>query len=309
MRSALAVTVLAASIATCGGSRVRLFPAGTDKDEGHGDLARASAKLMTSDGDLFAESAPDPRPDRAYGGAKYGADYVVPQWTYRSIDRTPNYSVLHGRSGAIEGTVRWRGPVPRKRGSICGPVETVRIGADRGIAGVVVYIERVAVGRALPNAGVLVDVGGVIIKQPCALVPAAQIVAPLPAPLAIHGDAARAQLRITGPTQATTIVELEQAGRATLKVDPGITRIDDVDGALASAWVIALEIPYYAITDDAGRFRIDELAPGTYEVTIWHAPIADPAPGPIHYGAPIVVRRRVRVDVARAAKLDVALGR
>ena len=41
-----------------------------------------------------------------------------------------------------------------------------------------------------------------------------------------------------------------------------MTRVDSEDGKLGAAWVIGLDTPYYAITDDAGRFRIDELATG-----------------------------------------------
>jgi hypothetical protein len=94
-----------------------------------------------------------------------------------------------------------------------------------------------------------------------------------------------------------------------LQVPPGITRIDAEDGSLSSAWVLALDTPYYAITDDSGRFRIDELAAGTYDVTIWQAPLPDDGKGAITYGAPLVVHRNVRVEGNKAAKLDVGLGR
>ena len=73
--------------------------------------------------------------------------------------------------------------------------------------------------------------------------------------------------------------------------------IDSDDGKIAAAWVIGLESPYYAITDDAGRYRLDELAPGSYEITFWQPPVASLAPdGTWTYGSPVVVRRTVRVE-------------
>ena len=65
---------------------------------------------------------------------------------------------------------------------------------------------------------------------------------------------------------------------------------------------------YYALTDDAGRYRLDELPPGTYEVTIWQAPLPD-AGKVLTYGPPVVVKRSVTVRAVRTSRLDVALGR
>jgi hypothetical protein len=93
-----------------------------------------------------------------------------------------------------------------------------------------------------------------------------------------------------------------------MQVQAGVTRIDAADGTFASAWIVGLETPYYALTDDHGRFRLDELAAGTYDVTIWQAPLPALANGALTYGAPTVVKRTVRIEEARTARLDVALG-
>lgn len=104
------------------------------------------------------------------------------------------------------------------------------------------------------------------------------------------------------------MLELQEGGRAVVELAPGITRVDGEDGKLGAAWVIALDSPYYAITDDAGRFRLDELATGTYDVTIWQAPLASATPaGVISYGAPLVVHRTVKVEPGRPSKLSIAL--
>ena len=36
-----------------------------------------------------------------------------------------------------------------------------------------------------------------------------------------------------------------------------------------SAWVVVVESPYFALTDDSGDFRIEDVPPGTYTLTTW----------------------------------------
>jgi hypothetical protein len=313
---------LAVVLAACGGARPAApSKAGDPQDEGAGELARASMRLLVGGPDKAAPGAEararpsgeggyggDPYGGGAYGGDPYGgasyAGLAVQQWNYTTPPRTPLYSIGNGLAGAIEGTVTWTGAAPGKLKTACGVIDnpTLRVGSDKGVRGVLVYIDHINVGRALPYYGRPASVGGVLAKHGCALVPAAQLVTPLPASLAVHGDGAKAKIAIDGKSY-----ELQEGGVVTVEVKAGVTRVDG--DALAPAWVMAVTTPYYAITEDSGRFRIDELAPGTYDVTFWQAPVATmAADGSISVGAPIVVHRTVRVDSAgKPARLDVAL--
>lgn len=331
-----AATLLALALIGCGApsQRQQLYAAGTDRDDGHGLLARASSRLMTSDDteaslfpapgatspkDHLADDADEDRQPSGdmYGGGSYGgatyASYVVPPWTYPNVNRLVRYTQRAGLTAAIEGVVSWQGAAPPSLTTSCGVVEALHVGSDRGVGGVLVYIERVTVGRTLPHDGGErrpSSVGGVIVKRGCTLAPAVQVVTPLPAALAIHGDAKRTRLVIMAPAPAAPKpLELQEGGRIELQARPGITHVIADDGALGAARVVGLDTPYYAITDDGGRFRIDELAAGTYEVTFWQPPVATVSGGKLTYGAPIVIRRSIKVDATRSAHLDLTLGR
>lgn len=379
----LALTILAgaSSVANlaCGGShKPPLAKAGADRDEGAGNLARASQRLQsgaeTEEPSAFVDRSrrssrwestyPYAYGGAIYGGAPYGgsiyggatyASWVVPQWTYSPPSRMPRYNVLGNLSGSIEGSVTWVGAPPAKVTTPCGSIDhpTLHVGTDKAARGVIVYIEKVAVGRAVPYYTRPVSVGGTVAKRGCAFAPAAQVVAPLPSSLTVHGDDTRTKLELTideiqpakksggtilgtlagtddafdpddpddvaarpqsgmakgAPTKKTTTAthDLQEGGFVQIEAKQGVTRIEAADRKVSPAWVIGIETPYYAITDDRGRYRIDELAPGTYEVTFWQAPVATLSPaGTWTYGPPIVVRRSVKVG-GKTTQLSVSL--
>lgn len=318
-----AVLLIAAVVACSAPQRSRMYPAGSDKDDGYGDLARMSARLTLGGGaSPFAahrarRTSPEADPDGgdayggdAYGGDAYGGVPIAPALGTSGAPRAapPRYIPTTGLTGAIEGTVTWRGAPPPPLTTACGPIENpgIRVAPNRGVTGVLVYIERVEIGRTLPGVGRTPIVGGIITKRGCALGPAVQILTPLPADLAIHGDATEVKLRVALPG-GTRLFDLQPAGRIVLTAPPGVIRVEADDDSLSPAWVVATSTPYYALTDERGRFRLDELAPGNYDVTFWQPPLATAVHGKLVYGLPVVVRRPVKVDPARPARLDLAL--
>jgi hypothetical protein len=348
----------------CGGAQSTKLTRGGDNDEGAGELARASLKLsmdshdtgdegFADDEDAAAEQrrayarygdmyGGDPYGGDPYGGDPYGgtsyANWRMPQWNYNTPNRSPTYQVTVGLPGSIEGSVSWNGPLPGKLASPCGPIDnpTLRVSQDKRVRGVIVYIEKIEIGRATPYYTRPASVGGVLAKHNCTLAPAAQIVAPLPGSIEIHGDATRAKIRITPPkataakpaaapvdeedlevdepaARPTPISrdpktqEMEEGGLVVAEVADGVTKVDGDDGKLGAAWVLGLDTPYFAITDDTGRYRIDELAAGTYDVTFWQPPIASIGrDGTWAYSAPIVVKRKVTVG-SKTAQLSVVM--
>lgn len=325
-----ATSVLVIGAIACGGSGQQhpLYGAGSEKDEGHGVLARASSKLMTGtevESDGLGDRGAKPSSEyggTAYGGASYGmygggayggqsyASYVAPAWGYPSVNRTPSYTQKPGLASSIDGKISWRGAAP-KLTTRCGVVKPLDVSAEHTVASVLVYIERVTVGRVLPHTSGEqrpATVGGVVVKRGCAFVPSVQVVTPVPASLTVHGDSKPARIRITGPGGDAKQSDLHEGGRVALQAKTGVTRVESDDGTLGAAWVVGVDTPYYAITDDRGRFRIDELAPGTYEVTIWQPPVPTVTAGSLVYGAPVIVRKSVKVG-AGTTRLDLTLDR
>ncbi|HNV26419.1 MAG TPA: carboxypeptidase regulatory-like domain-containing protein [Nitrospira sp.] len=40
--------------------------------------------------------------------------------------------------------------------------------------------------------------------------------------------------------------------------------------AYMESWAMAVNNPYYAVTDDQGAFKIENIPPGTYQMVVWH---------------------------------------
>ncbi len=57
----------------------------------------------------------------------------------------------------------------------------------------------------------------------------------------------------------------------TEKLDkPEVVRVQcDVHGWM-SAWIAVTDHPYYAVTDEAGAFKLDNVPPGKHAVEVWH---------------------------------------
>jgi hypothetical protein len=66
--------------------------------------------------------------------------------------------------------------------------------------------------------------------------------------------------------------------------------------AYMESWGLAVDDPYYAVTDQAGRFEIADIPPGTYKVTVWH-----PLAGTKEFDVTIEPKSNVILDVTMEA--------
>ena len=180
--------------------------------------------------------------------------------------------------GALTGTVRFVGapptldPIPvNKNRDVCGetkPSESLVLGPDHGVKGGVVMIEGVTRGKKA-GGDVTLD------NHKCLFVAHVTAVSP--------GD--RVHVKNSDPvlhnTHAflgrTTVFNLalpnkDQTIDVTRRLSkPGVVRVLCDAHTHMSAWILVHDSPYVTVTDARGAFRIADVPPGTYKVTMWHA--------------------------------------
>lgn len=335
------VAVIVAGLIACGacgsrGSPGPVLPAAgaTDPaDDGVGQLARASVKYMTGKADAKDTLQEFPDDERRgsmsgydeYGGYQYGGDSyggvyggqsyasynpVVTNWN--PVNRQLDYTV-HSLTdaGAVAGTVTWTtAPGTRKVSSPCGEIDnpTLRLGAHGEAGGAVVYLEGITKGKSVPIATKPVVVGGTIEKVACAMRPTTQVLAPAPGTATVYNDSTRGVVMQRGPKTDPISIKLAPGGYKQVGVATGVTSFVDEGATLVPAWIVAPGHPYVAMTDDAGRFKISDIVPGTYKLVVWHAPVVTSwRDGKPQFGAPTIVTRTIKVGAYATAKADVAL--
>jgi hypothetical protein len=321
--------------------------AGTPLDDGSGVLALASRQLTVGDAEPSPTESRRGDADYyddgyygglVYGGAGYGAyggtlygsyqfmyagGYANPVAPFRA-DYAP-VGVVGG--GTIEGTVLWPQP-PRAAASVA-------LGAERGscpaavansslqlddhgrVADAVVYLSDIRTGKPMPQLARTIQVGGLLERRDCVLSPPLQLVAPVTSMIRLSNaddDLARfAAVRVApaaGEPSAAFELEVAAGGSRLVGVDrDGFIRIEERRAGGPAAWAVIQGHPYFALTDEHGGFRLDDIPVGSYELVVWHAPVltgVDPAGQPI-YGDPVVQRARVSVKSGQATSLTIKL--
>ena len=219
--------------------------------------------------------------------------------------------------GTLAGTVKFVGAPPKldpipvnKNRDVCGetqPSESLVLGPERGVQGGVVMIEGVTRGKR-PSGDVILD------NHTCRFVAHVTAVSP--------GDRVRVKnsdpvLHNThGFLGRTTVFNLALPNRDQM-IDitrrlskPGVVRVLCDAHTHMSAWILVHDSPYVAVTDTHGAFRITDVPPGTYRVTLWHAGFwpkgADKDGRPL-YDEPRTVTKEVTIALGAVATVDFEL--
>ena len=183
-------------------------------------------------------------------------------------------SVLYAQ-GEVKGRILFGGTPPapdviqvKSDVPTCGSSKEVRkivLGADQGVANAVVKI--------VGPTGTLTAHDGGLNQKSCEFVPHVQV---LPVGSAVkitssdpvlhnsHGfyEDGSTAFNIAVPIVGMEVpFQLKKAGIIKLRCDAGHTWM--------SAYVIAVDQPYYAVTDADGNFAIEGIPPGDYEMEIW----------------------------------------
>ena len=201
------------------------------------------------------------------------ATFAAAQGDYKVI------SVADG--GTISGTVKWSGPVPHaldfpvtKDAQICDPqgkktvsLERLIIGPDGGVANTIVHLKNISAGKAmeLPEQRRHLDQRHCHYIPHILLVPESAVLEMKSSDATLHtvhmDGAASFNLPFPFPNQVIPRT-MSTSGLVNLHCNGGHVWMN--------AEMMVVRHPYYAVTDESGRFEFTSVPPGTYQIVAWH---------------------------------------
>jgi hypothetical protein len=193
--------------------------------------------------------------------------------------------VAVNNAGSVTGTVKLSSPPEAAApiatgnfGAMCGATvldESIQATAT-GLAGVVVWLEGIHAGKAVPDERRLE-----LESVQCKLRPRVQAALTGSAVNIIGHDQFRQHLRFTaggenGPRAAVLVGGGEQVIPTELPFKaPGLVLVRDPDHKWTQAYLAVFDHPYFAVTAANGTFTIDGVPPGKYTLHTWHERTGD----------------------------------
>jgi Polysaccharide lyase family 4, domain II len=183
--------------------------------------------------------------------------------------------------GNISGTVKWSGPVPRelvvpinKDAQICDPdsrktasLDRLIVGPDGGVANTVVYLKNIAAGKPM----VLPEERRHLDQKHCRYIPHILLV-PQDGVLSMESsDATLHTVHMDGAASFNLPFPFVDRTITRTMSRPGVVNLRCNGGHMwMNAELMVVSHPYYAVTDETGRFELTGVPPGTYQLVAWH---------------------------------------
>ena len=219
--------------------------------------------------------------------------------------------------GTLSGVVRFSGTPPtleplrvNKNRDICGDQkvsEALVLGAERGVRGSVVTIEGISRGKKPSGEAVLDNHGCLFVPHVVGVMAGGRARirnsdAMLHNTHGLHGG--RTVFNLALPVQDQIVDITRRLSK------PGVVRILCDAHPHMFAWMVVHDSPYIAVTDERGAYRMDQVPPGAYKVSMWHegfrAKGADKDGRPVH-DEPVTVTKDVVIPARGVVKIDFEL--
>lgn len=187
-----------------------------------------------------------------------------------------------GDTGVLVGRVRFEGTVPptrqiqvNKDESVChlaaGEVRDVVVSADNALSEVVIEIQGIKQQDKQDKWEWKTPEGGYIIRQKGCQFQPRLLVVPAGAELTIYNDDPilhninTGQWNIAQPKGLNRSIKkrINYEGRPLIRVNCNVH-------SWMEAWIYVVRSPYYATTGADGKFKIENIPPGSYKVTATH---------------------------------------
>lgn len=177
--------------------------------------------------------------------------------------------------GTITGTVKFAGEAPEtkmlkvdKDQKTCGhdpiPSESLIVSSDKNLKNAVVSITNISKGKKFDSGNAPIDQKGCVFIPHVSIVPSGSTVDLLNSDDVMHNLHSWCMKNtafnegVAGGGKLSKTFEFPETIKLTCDVHKWM-----------SAWIIVQDNPYYAITDDNGKFKIGDVPSGTYTLQVW----------------------------------------
>jgi len=144
---------------------------------------------------------------------------------------------------------------------------------NKGLKNTVVYLEQVNSGKAwpAPAEGLVLDQKGCHFSPHVIVVPAGQTLTVLNPDGILHNIHTHSELN-------KPINKAQPKFKKKMKLSfdkPEIVKVScDVHNWMGG-WIVVADHPYYAVTDENGAFKLQDVPAGTYTLKIWHEKLGE----------------------------------
>jgi hypothetical protein len=234
---------------------------------------------------------------------------IAAAWLYPFVPTAGSYDIIevqHG--GTVDGRVSLSGSIPEPKGfnlitfpdpAYCGRISNGKgwrllhdfiVGPDGGLKNAIVTLEGIEAGKSFDLSVPLIE------ARDCMFQPWVTIVRNGHAVEVVNMDPVMHDIQgyETSPEAGarvlfnTPLVLNHQHQRGNLHAihnhAPGKSLVGPIYlnkgrrtfymqcgfHAYMESWAMAVNNPYYAVTDDQGAFKIENVPPGTYQMVVWH---------------------------------------